>query len=61
VGRLEAPDAETPAAALDRTLGAIDRTYGPATGAFVRLQLEYPGASREASGTPPATEIGHTR
>jgi putative intracellular protease/amidase len=43
VGRLEAPDAEPVGGALDRTLRAIDRSYGAATGAFVRLQLEYPG------------------
>jgi len=61
VGRLEAPDAETPAVALDRTLGEIDDTYGAATGAFVRLQLEYPGPRPGASRTPMSAKSGHTR
>jgi putative intracellular protease/amidase len=44
VTRVQTPDVEPPAAALDNTLGAIDEAYGAPTGEFVRLQLEYPGS-----------------
>jgi putative intracellular protease/amidase len=44
VTRVQAADVEPPAAALDKTLGAIDQEYGAPTAAFVRLQLEYPGS-----------------
>jgi putative intracellular protease/amidase len=44
VDRVQTPDAEPPAGALERTLGAIDQAYGAATGDLVRLQLEYPGS-----------------
>jgi hypothetical protein len=44
VTRVQTPDVEPPASALDETLGAIDAAYGAPTGAFVRLQLEYPGS-----------------
>jgi hypothetical protein len=44
VDRVQAPDAEPPAAALDNTLEAIAEAYGTPTAGFVRLQLEYPGS-----------------
>lgn len=46
--RLDPPPTARPAGSLDRALADIAHRYGPATAAFVALQVEYPWDARKA-------------